>query len=209
MLVKITPLPNPQFMVEQVLTQIYKYKELNSKRSILMQSRYVVHSKLLSIFIVLMISQVAAQQLLNYQGYLMDLDGRAISGKKTLTFRIYADSTTKTALWEEQLQDVEMDKGVFNVLLGGYPPFPSNLFNSSASLYLGIQIEGSTSELTPRFQITSVPFAVHAVYADTAMAISAAGILGSGFAEPLRAQMVNRSVLYGLPGDEVLSYDAN
>lgn len=104
-------------------------------------------------------------QLLNYQGKLVLEDGTALAGTFSLTFSIYGDSTTGSALWSET-QTVAVTDGVFNVLLGSKTSFPSRLFTISGERYLGIKV-GTDPEMRPRFPLTSVAYAFRAAAADS------------------------------------------
>jgi hypothetical protein len=116
----------------------------------------------------LLATQVLAvgPQLINYQGVLTNDQGQPLDGSYALTFKIYAAATGGAALWTEIHTAVPVDGGLFNVLLGG-TPFPAGVFNS-ADRWLGITV-GAASELTPRQRFTSVPWAMRATVADTAL----------------------------------------
>jgi hypothetical protein len=112
-----------------------------------------------------------APHLVNYQGKLA-VDGDAASGSYEMTFAIYAAATGGSPLWNES-QTVTVTNGVFNVLLGSVTPFPPDLFTGTGDRFLGIKV-GSDPEMTPRFRLTSVPYAIQAARADTAgVALSA------------------------------------
>lgn len=118
-------------------------------------------------FLALAASALAAgPQLINYQGILTNDQGNPLDGSYDLTFRIYPYSTGGTALWTEDHEMVPVDNGLFNLILGGNP-FPAGLF-SSGQRWLGISV-GGAAELVPRMQFTSVPWALRASVADTAL----------------------------------------
>ena len=104
-----------------------------------------------------------APQLLNYQGKL-STGGNPASSPLTITFSIYATATGTSALWSET-QNVSVDKGIFNVLLGSVTLFPPNLFTGAGERFLSIKV-GGDAEMTPRFRLTSVAFAIRANEAD-------------------------------------------
>jgi len=106
-----------------------------------------------------------APHLINYQGKLTDSEGTAVSdGTYEITFRIYDALSEGNFLWEE-VQTVTVEKGLFNVLLGGVNdldlPFDTGY-------WLGIKV-GDDSEMAPRQRITSVGYAIRAETADTAV----------------------------------------
>ncbi len=111
---------------------------------------------------------------LTQQGKLLDSTGAAVDGVALqFTFALYTTPTAGTALWSEK-QTITPDGGYFSARLGEVAPFPATIFDGSqGALYLGIAI-GTDSEMSPRQELTSVPFAMlaanalHASEADTA-----------------------------------------
>ena len=76
--------------------------------------------------------------LINYQGYLTDSSGNALSGKQSVNFRLCFTETGGLCLWEEE-QLVEITEGVFNVQLGTENLLPPSVFNVD-TIYLEIEI---------------------------------------------------------------------
>ncbi|MCK5355242.1 MAG: tail fiber protein [Methyloprofundus sp.] len=112
--------------------------------------------------------------LINYQGLLTDSEGLPLAnGTKKLTFNIYDEAGVKK--WGPQVfPSVPVINGYFNVILGpvktdanGVPDQNSlsilDAFNSS-NRYLGVTVENGT-EVMPRQQILSTPYALTAAYA--------------------------------------------
>ena len=63
--------------------------------------------------------------LINYQGIVTETDGTPITGTHDVTFKIYPDSLPATSpLWTELHTGIEIDEGLFNVILGGTTPIP-------------------------------------------------------------------------------------
>jgi len=113
-------------------------------------------------------AMASVPQLINYQGILTDDGGVPITGSHDLTFAIYADSAQgATVLWSESHTGVEVDAGLFNVILGGIVAIPADLFGGG-DRWMGIAIDGGT-EMRPRMQLTSVPWAFRAAVADSAL----------------------------------------
>lgn len=106
----------------------------------------------------------AVPQLVNYQGTLADNAGQPLHGTYSLTFRVYATSSTGVVLWTET-QSVTVTSGVFHVVLGSVAPLTPVVF-SSAERWLGIAVNGGV-ELLPRTRITAVPWALRAAIADS------------------------------------------
>lgn len=97
----------------------------------------------------------------NYQGLLLDpATGEPVAdGDYNLTFAIYDDATSTDPadkLWEQTLT-VPVQSGLFNVLLGGIDA----AWVDGRNLWLGITVQGE-SEMTPRQQLVSVPYAIYA-----------------------------------------------
>jgi len=109
-------------------------------------------------------ARTQAPNLINYQGRLTATGGAAALGSFVMTFSIYATAMGVTPLWTET-QTVTVTNGVFNVLLGSVTSLPGTLFTSSGDRYWGIKV-GADPEMTPRFRLTSVAFALHATEAD-------------------------------------------
>lgn len=105
-------------------------------------------------------------QVINYQGTLTDSQGNPLNGTYTLVFKIYAGASGGSALWTQSTASVVVTDGLFNVTLGT-TAFPASLF-TGADRWLGIAV-GSAAELTPRMRFTSVPWAMRATVADTAL----------------------------------------
>jgi hypothetical protein len=90
---------------------------------------------------------VQVPELVNYQGYLTNANGRPVSdGTYTITFRIYDVQIGGSALWEET-QQVRIDDGMFHVLLGSIKPVKSSIFSGS-NRWLGIKV-GEDNEIVP------------------------------------------------------------
>jgi len=105
-------------------------------------------------FVCFLNSQVP--QLINYQGILTDNAGEPLTGTRSIQFIIYDAATAGNLLWSET-QSVDVEDGLFNVLLGSVIPMAYELFEE-ANRYLAIKVEAD-NEMTPRQQLTSVGFA--------------------------------------------------
>jgi len=119
----------------------------------------------------------AAPGLVNYQGILTDTGGAVISGPHDLEFTIYPDSALGAPmLWTELHTGVDVDDGLFHVILGSTNPLPDTLFAGPAR-WLGIIVDGS-EKILPKTRITSVPWALRAAVADSAAHAPAGGTDG-------------------------------
>jgi len=98
--------------------------------------------------------------IISYQGRLADSSGNPITTPGVaMQFRLYNTDTDGAPLWEETHAAVPVEDGLFHVLLGSTNPIPVSLLASNSALWLGITV-GSDSEMTPREQIASVPYAM-------------------------------------------------
>ena len=68
---------------------------------------------------------------INYQGTLTDSAGNPINGTRTMTFYIYNDSTGGLSIWNEQHSSVEINDGLFRVVLGRNIPLTLDLFDGT------------------------------------------------------------------------------
>lgn len=117
-----------------------------------------------SIFAAILISitclgvRVDAQvpHLLNYQGRLAE-NGVPFDGTAEITFSFYDASSGGTAIWSET-HNIEVQNGIFNVLLGSGEEIPDNLFLENNELYLGISVNDN-NEFEPRSRVSSVAYA--------------------------------------------------
>jgi len=102
--------------------------------------------------------------LINYQGRLTDDMGVAVSDTVTIDFSIFDGATSGLLLWTET-QPVQVENGIYNLLIGGVSPIPPQVLALS-ELYLELVIDGET--MAPRQKITSVPHAANASRIDGA-----------------------------------------
>ena len=120
------------------------------------------------------VSLADVPSLVNYQGILTDSGGGPLNGTYNLTFRIYADSTTGTpALWTEVHGSVDVEDGLFNVILGSTVGLSEAVF-SDTTRWLGITI-APNEEVYPKMRLTSTPWAFRAAVADTVLNVPATG----------------------------------
>ena len=98
--------------------------------------------------------------LINYQAKLIDDSNEPISGSVSITFRLYNAIENGTLLWTENHGSIESSDGLISVLLGSVESFDHSVFSGS-SLFLETEVSGF-GILSPRQQLTSVPFAIKA-----------------------------------------------
>jgi hypothetical protein len=94
----------------------------------------------------------------NIQGTLKNANGAAVQdGAQQVVFRLYNQQQGGTPVWTETAT-VTVTGGVYNYNLGSGVTLPPDIFTEG--LYLGVVIDGS--ELSPRGELTSAPYAFHA-----------------------------------------------
>lgn len=111
------------------------------------------------------LTTTASTATINYQGRIADSAGNPLTETMPMTFRLYPVPTGGTPLWAETWtggNSVAVSDGLFNVMLGSIEPDLAIIIQSNGELYLGIEI-GNDSEMTPRVQLGSVPFAMQSL----------------------------------------------
>ena len=102
---------------------------------------------------------------MSYQGVLKDDLGNAVpDGTYDVTFKLYEAASGGTEIWTET-QSLPVEGGIMNVLLGSVVSLTT--LSWEVPYWLGISVEGET-ELDPRTELTTVAYAAHAGFADTA-----------------------------------------
>jgi hypothetical protein len=96
---------------------------------------------------------------INYQGRLFDGSGLPVDSMSVpMTFSLWDASTSGAELWSEY-QAVEVQNGLYHVLLGDSLSIPVSVF-SGGTVYMELVVGGET--LTPRQRLASVPYAMKA-----------------------------------------------
>ena len=131
-------------------------------------------------------------QKMAFQGFLTDGNGNARGQSAPVnievTFRLYKTSTAlpAAAVWAEK-QTVTVDKGHFSVVLGegvlvsGTANFPAHFTggDTDSGRYLGLQVTGE-SEISPRIQFFTAPYAFHSRYATELLGTGGSTVLKAG-----------------------------
>jgi hypothetical protein len=133
--------------------------------------------------------------MINYQGFLTDQNGMALTGSYQITFALYYDSSsTASIVWDETHDAVNVEAGLFNVLLGSNDTLTAD--DLSGERYLGIRVAGEP-EMIPRMRLVSVAYSLNsenANYADSAnyaQNATYAKILSSSDGDPVDAVYVD------------------
>lgn len=130
-------------------------------------TRLVLVSIMFVSIIGISIGEVTAQDepvpaTLHLVGRLTKADGSAVrEGDHRVMFRLYdaSDAIVGREIWREE-QTLSVVGGVVNASLGSVTPIDAGLF-SGTNRWLGIQVEDD-NEMTPRFRVSSVPYALRA-----------------------------------------------
>ncbi len=114
---------------------------------------------------------------INYQGYLTDENGKALSGTYDFLFRLYPDTLISSNWdWSEE-QRVVVENGLYNVLLGSTNPITADSLKGEK--YLGISVN-EEKEMETRLRLVSVAYSLRAEEAYNAKTIDNFRIV-SGF----------------------------
>lgn len=119
------------------------------------QMRFFLLTLILGVFTANLVHAQSAR--LGIQGILKKANGNAVDdGTYSLTFKIYNVVTGGTALWTETQSNIEVASGIYTATLGSVTAL--NIpFNET--YYLGVTV-GATTEMLPRIQLTTAPYAL-------------------------------------------------
>lgn len=102
-------------------------------------------------------------RLLHYDGRLIN-EGFPAEGTFEVTFALYSEPEGGDPVWTEA-HELEVDDGIFNVLLGSINPLPPSVPDDHDELYLAMRVDDSP-EMTPRLVLASTTYALRAGLAD-------------------------------------------
>jgi len=107
-------------------------------------------------------------RVVKFSGVLKDASGNLLNGTVGVSFAVYSDSAGGAPLWEET-QNVQFSQGRYSVFLGQSRSsgIPAEIFSSGQPRWLGVRILAPGEEEQPRVFLSSVPYALKAVDADT------------------------------------------
>lgn len=105
----------------------------------------------------------------------LDQGGVPVSGSLTATFELYDAMTGGTRLWGPETHTVTAVNGELNVMLGASAPIDPTVF-AGGDAY--VQIAIGTTQLSPRQRLGSVPYALRAQEAATAVGSLATDLSG-------------------------------
>ena len=116
-------------------------------------------SKILFLFFAFLATtlEINAQAAISMQGTIRNSSGAAVSdGNYSLTFKLYSVETGGSPVWSETQDNVKVVGGVYSAVLGSANPLNA-AFN--VPYYVGLSVDGGP-ELSPRFRLTSAPYAL-------------------------------------------------
>jgi len=99
-------------------------------------------------------------QLMSHQGFVADSTGTGITGTLPMTFRLFNDSTGGSAILTQSFPSVTLTKGVFSVNI--------DVSTLSFTGQYWLESEVNSQTLAPRTRLTSAPYSLRALIADTA-----------------------------------------
>ena len=107
-------------------------------------------------------------RLINITGVFRPADGQPPAATETITLSVYADQNGGTPLWQETQTVALDDRGRYTVVLGAAHAdgIPAAVFAAGAQ-WLGTVFTRPGEVEGPRVRLTSVPYAMRAVEADT------------------------------------------
>jgi len=114
---------------------------------------------------------------MNYQGRITDDQGQPVTDLIDITFTLYGSETGSDTLWSETVYGVNPNaNGLISTILGQINPITNEAF-AGEECWLGIQLDGSMDEITPRTQITSAGYSFRVETIDEAIAGTITGQL--------------------------------
>jgi hypothetical protein len=118
-----------------------------------MKSKFLI---LFFVFLALAL-EMSGQAAISMQGTIRNSSGAAVSdGNYSLTFKLYSVETGGSPVWSETQDNVKVVGGVYSSVLGSANPLNA-AFN--VPYYVGLSVDGGP-ELSPRFRLTSAPYAL-------------------------------------------------
>src|SRR5580698_1385345 len=109
----------------------------------------------------------ALPHLVRFSGTVKDLNGSPMTGVVGITFALYAEQSSGSALWLETQNVTADSSGHYSVLLGSTTGqgLPESIFTSEQAHWVGAQVQGQAEQ--PRVLLVSAPYALKARDAET------------------------------------------
>lgn len=100
-----------------------------------------------------------------FQARVLTSGGQPLGGSHDVTIELFSASTGGAGLFRETHRGVPFSNGLVGIRVGSVTSIPEFLFEGS-DVWLELTID-SDPPMTPRFNLSPVPYAIHAVNADT------------------------------------------
>ncbi len=106
---------------------------------------------------------------IHFVGHLTDLSNNPINAVVDIKLRIMDQPLAGNTLFTEEHSGIDVQDGVLEFDIGTYSPLGAAVFEvvdgqlSGAGRFISLTLDGETQEMSPRFPIPVVPFAVRAL----------------------------------------------
>jgi hypothetical protein len=127
-----------------------------------MESALLRAAVLVGVFFAAVCSASGVPGILHFQGFLQDDLGNPLNGTYSVTFAVYDVESGGSPLWAEATE-VDCKGGLFDVILGLVNPIGLSF---SGQYWLGVGVSGDP-EMTPRYELSSVPYAFWSAVSDS------------------------------------------
>jgi hypothetical protein len=95
-------------------------------------------------------------RMISFQGMLKDDQGNPVNDTVGMTFKLYTERTGGSPVWTETQENVNVENGIYNVMLGEVNSLSGVKFDKS--YWLEIEVNGSV--LSPRYRLGASPYAL-------------------------------------------------
>lgn len=125
---------------------------------------------------------------ISFQGVLANAAGTPKpAGSYNVTFRLFDAATGGTLLWTEPAKPVSVSgtRGLFSTVLGSPTSFGTLAFD--APYYVEVQVQGEAAPMSPRYALSSAPYALNVPAASLSLPFSGtAAVASPGIALSIR-----------------------
>ena len=114
----------------------------------------------------------AAGAAFTYQGVIKNVGGTPLTGNQTVEFRLYTQASGGSPVWARKRNVLLNANGLFNTSISddgdpitGTPETPLAAVlanNANTTLYIGLTVDETSGEISPRQALLAVPYAIHA-----------------------------------------------
>jgi hypothetical protein len=95
-------------------------------------------------------------RIISFQGMLKDNQGKPLNGEFKMIFKLYTQPTGGSPIWTEERDGVNVENGVYSVLLGEVSSLDNVAFDKS--YWLEVEVDGD--RLQPRYRLAASPYAL-------------------------------------------------